>query len=105
MERAEFDRWIEAHYAELVAVARRLTNTLEDAQDAVQAGVATALPHVPKIRAPWTFMVNAVRGAAANCRQSNARRARLKAAARAATKLTRPSALSLGWKRPAPRAD
>ncbi|MGH6691905.1 MAG: sigma factor [Gammaproteobacteria bacterium] len=105
MERAEFDRWIETHYNDLLAVARRRTNTPEDAQDTVQAAVARVLPHVPAIRAPWTFVVNAVASEASNRRLANARQTRVKTEVRRVAKNFSSSAVSQGWKRPAPRAD
>jgi len=105
MERADFDRWIEEHYNELLAVARRRLYNRGDAQDVVQTAIITVLPHVPKLRSPWTFVVNAVRGAAAHSRDSLGRQRRLKTAVKYAEGLRDPAAFYPGRKPPALRAD
>lgn len=103
MTRAEFDVWIEQHYTQLLAVARRRTNTDEDAADAVHAAVAQTLAsgRCGEIQHPWTWMVNAVRGKAKDGRRSEDRRTELH---REVKNVSR-AGLSLGWKRPAPRAE
>lgn len=76
MTRKAFDLWIEQHYGELVAVARRLVNNPEDATEVVHDAVAASVGNgnLSKVRAPWTWMVNAVRGKAKDRRVSDTRR-------------------------------
>lgn len=111
MLREDFDRWLEEHYTELLAVARRRTNRDTDARDAVHAAVVEVLPHVPGMgapgtpNAPWTRLVNAIRGEAKDQRKLADRRARVRGAVRAVAKINSPAVPYLGWKRPAPRAD
>lgn len=78
MTRSSFDQWMEEHYGQLVAYAGRLVNNPEDAREVVHDAVAATLSngHLSKVRAPWTWMTNAVRGYAHNRRTSDARRAR-----------------------------
>jgi DNA-directed RNA polymerase specialized sigma24 family protein len=103
MTKAEFDTWIGEHYGELVAVAKRRSQTDEDAAEAVQNAIAQTLAsgRLAGVRSPWTWMVNAVRGTAANIRRGNARTA----AARTDFKRATRAGLHQGWKRPAPRAE
>lgn len=73
MTRDEFGQWIELHYGELLSVARRLVR--RDPHDVVHQAVAGALEaeKYPET-APWTWMVNRIRGYAANARRGEKRR-------------------------------
>jgi DNA-directed RNA polymerase specialized sigma24 family protein len=104
MTRQEFDTWIEQHYGELYAVARRRTNSDETAAEALQSAVAGAYANETYLRLqhkPWTYFANAVRGYAAATRRGEAR---ARAASRAVQAQAR-AGFSLGRKRPAPRAE
>ena len=107
MLREDFDRWLEEHYNELLAVARKRTNSQEDAEDVVQTALVTVLPRVASLQAPtpWKFFVGAIAGAAAHRRDSVARQRRVKAEVRAVEKINSPAAFFQGWKWPAARAD
>ena len=106
MTRAEFDVWIEQHYTDLLKVARRRTNSDDDALDAVQTGIAAMLgsPQLERITPSlaWPQAVKFVTGAAYNDRVSAARKSALK---REAKNISRTAAGFHGWKRPAPRAE
>jgi DNA-directed RNA polymerase specialized sigma24 family protein len=103
MTREEFDPWLEQHYADLVAAARRLLNTLDDAQEAVQQAVLQTLAsgRLGSVHHPWTWMTNAVRGTAANLRRGTDRARKLRRAVKSAQR----AGLHHGWRRPAPRAE
>lgn len=106
MTRQEFDGWIEQHYTELLAVAKRRDQ--KDPEDVLQQAVAGMLASeaLPRIGAPgemgaWPWAVGFVRGAATHNRRAITRRNTLKAE----TKKIHRAGSSLGWKRPAPRAE
>lgn len=103
MDKQQFEQWLEQHMGELLAVAKRLTNSEQDAQDAVQAAVVQALGNgkLTQVKAPWTWMVNAVRGTASNIRRGNER---ADAAKREVRRVLR-AGLYQGRKRLAPRAE
>lgn len=81
MQRAEFDAWIEAHYTELLKVARRRTNSADDAADVLHHAISAALGDGGGARGPaatrwyeqttkpWTRMLLAIRGAAHDFRE------------------------------------
>ena len=75
MSPEQFESWLNEHYGELVAVARRLVNNPEDAAEVVNAAVAQTLSNgrLAEIKTPWSWMVGAVRGTAANARRSQRR--------------------------------
>ena len=105
MTTQEFESWIGQHYTELLKVARRRTNSDDDAQDALQAGLAAMLgsPQLQHISPDlaWPQAVKFVTGAAFNDRRSDQRK---KALARESKNLSRAGGFQ-GWKRPAPRAE
>jgi DNA-directed RNA polymerase specialized sigma24 family protein len=70
MTRTEFDAWLEAHYTELLKVARRRTNTDADAAEVLHNAIAGALAGgwFQKSAKPWSRMVLAVRSYAARRR-------------------------------------
>ena len=74
MTRGEFETWLTGHYGDLLAVARRLVRT--DAEDVVQQTVAMVLANqdLSKVRAPWTWFLNSLRGVAGNNRRSATRK-------------------------------
>jgi DNA-directed RNA polymerase specialized sigma24 family protein len=101
MTRAEFDGWIEQHYGELLAVAKRRDRI--EPEDVLQAAVTrvVATESFTRTDAPWPWMVEAIRSAAKDARRSGERRQSL---GREFKKVSR-AGLSHGWKRPAPRAE
>ena len=74
MTRPEFDAWLEAHYTELLKVARRRTNSDADAAEVLHNAIAGALAGgwFQKSAKPWTRMVLAIRGYANNRRGADA---------------------------------
>ena len=103
MTREEFDVWIEQHYGELLAVAKRRTNSDDDAMDVLHSAIAGALANETyvNVQAPWTFFVNAVRGYADAKRKSDNSNKRL----RSEVKIIHRASFSHGRKPPAPRAE
>ncbi len=103
MTRPEFDTWIEQHYTDMLKVARRRVNDAEQARDAVQHAIASALESGGYARreAIWPWMVLKVRDGAKLQRRSAARFGALRTLVRRSSR----AGLSQGWKRPAPRAD
>lgn len=100
MTRPEFDTWIEQHYGELLAVARRRSS---DPEAAVQDAVVTFLANreLAEITQPWTYLVNAIRSTSMVVRRSSQRDQAL----RRGLKNDSRAGHSLGRKRPAPRAE
>lgn len=72
MTRAEFDAWIEEHYEQLIAVARRRVRTgYEDvAHTAIARMLASPELAVRPVSMAWPWAVGAVRSVAANARRS-----------------------------------
>jgi hypothetical protein len=104
--RQEFDTWIEQHYTELLAVAKRRDQ--QEPEDVLQQAVAGMLASeaLPRIGQPdemgvWPWAVGFVRGTAAHARLASTRRNALKAE----TKKIHQAGSSLGRKQPAPRAE
>jgi DNA-directed RNA polymerase specialized sigma24 family protein len=93
--------WIEQHYAELLKVAKR-RDGIEPA-DILQTAVLQVLTagSYERTDVPWPWMVEAIRGVAANARRSGKRRKVL----RRDLKILLDAGLSLGWKQPAPGSD
>lgn len=98
MTRDEFNAWLEQHYGELLAVAKRRVKA--DPEDALQAALARVTEHLDQFDETkgrlWTWVVNAIRSTADTARQSASRVKRL----RADLKKDPSAAVSLGWKRP-----
>jgi len=80
VSRSELEVWVERHYAELVAVARRRVTT--DPEDVVQATVLSSLTTRSYVRcragAAWTWFVHAVEFSAGHARTGEARRRRMR---------------------------
>ena len=95
-------QWLEEHRSELVRVAARRVDF--DPEDVVQTAVDSVLRNrdlavvTPN---PWTYLVNAIRGAAGNARRAEDRRRLLRRAA----KDVAAAGHSHGRKSPRPRAD
>jgi DNA-directed RNA polymerase specialized sigma24 family protein len=100
--RSEFDVWIEQHYGELLAVAKKKG----DGEDAVQAAVLSALETRNYERchpgAAWTWFSNAVRGKAKDQRVSETRTRRAKQELK---KITGAALYQGGRTKPAPGSD
>jgi len=79
MSPQEFSAWLDEHYGELVAVARRLVNNPEDAAEVVNAAVARVLSNgrLGEVRSPWSWLVGAVRSQAEHSRRSTKRKTAL----------------------------
>lgn len=83
MTRDDFSKWIEEHYHELLAVARRRTERLDLARDVVQDAVARALgsPTLGDLptEAAWPWMADAVRSTVEHARRGERRASRARA--------------------------
>lgn len=103
MTRAEFDVWIEQHYSELLKVARRRTNSDDDAADVVGRVIVAALQGrwYEQSEKPWTRAVLGIKSYAQEQRRLNDHQGEIR---REVKKIHRSTA-SHGWKRPAPRAE
>jgi DNA-directed RNA polymerase specialized sigma24 family protein len=99
----EFESWIEQHYTELLAVAKRRDR--KEPEDVLHAALARVTENLDKFDstkgALWTWCVNAIRSCAADTRDSRSSRARLGQE----QKILRRASVSLGRKQPAPRAE
>ena len=82
MTRSAFDVWIEQHYDELLAVACKVTNDQDEAEDALQAGLAAMVgsPQLARISSvlAWPQAVKFVTGAAWSGRRAMCRNKALK---------------------------
>lgn len=88
MTRQEFDRWVEGHYGELLAVVERRTRY--EPEDVLQAAIAGMLaspdlvnvvldPEATARMGVWPWAVSWVRGKVSDRRKANRRRAGLEA--------------------------
>jgi hypothetical protein len=106
VSRAEFDVWIEQHYTELLKVARKRTNSDDEARDALQGAITSMLASTPFMAAPieyaWPRAVKFVTSAARNDRVGRASVKRLRGEV---YQINRAASRLHGWKRPAPRAE
>jgi len=77
MTRQEFETWIEAHYDDLLKVARRIQRNRDDADDvlhsAVEGMLASPALESQTARNPWSWATGFVRGSAAHLQRSQER--------------------------------
>lgn len=105
MTRAEFDNWIEQHYGELLAVAKRRGGSEDTVQSAVLRVLSTQSYSRIVGSSAWTWMVGAVRSVAADQRDSSTSQQRLRGEFKTVQRTIHRASVSHGWKRPAPRAE